>query len=90
MRIAGKGKELFESAGTWLLGLIGDDRSRIEDQLALDGADISSFATAAELWERFQARPARLVITARRFGDDFDGLELVSGMEEAGVVRKVT
>jgi DNA-binding response OmpR family regulator len=54
-----------------------DDRSHIEDQLVLDGADVSTFATAAELWERFQARPARLVITDRRFDDEFDVLELV-------------
>ena len=54
-----------------------DDRSHIEDQLVLDGADVSTFASAGELWERFQERPARLVITDRRFGDDFDGLELV-------------
>jgi DNA-binding response OmpR family regulator len=54
-----------------------DDRSHIEDQLVLDGADVSSFRSAAELWERFQARPARLVITDRRFGDELDGLNLV-------------
>jgi DNA-binding response OmpR family regulator len=54
-----------------------DDRSHIEDQLVLDGADVSTFRSAAELWERFQARPARLVITDRRFGDEFDGLNLV-------------
>lgn len=38
---------------------------------------MSTFSSASDLWERFQARPARLVITDRRFGDDFDGLELV-------------
>jgi DNA-binding response OmpR family regulator len=53
------------------------DRSHIEDHLVLDGADVSSFASARELWERFQLRPARFVITDRRFGGDFDGLELV-------------
>lgn len=54
-----------------------DERSRLEDQLVLDGADVSSFASAADLWERFQSRPARFVITDRRFGKGFDGMELV-------------
>jgi DNA-binding response OmpR family regulator len=54
-----------------------DDCSQIEDQLVLDGADVSSFHSAEELWEHFQVRPARLVITDRRFGDGFEGLELV-------------
>jgi DNA-binding response OmpR family regulator len=54
-----------------------DDRSHIEDQLVLDGADVSTFGSARDLWEHFQARPARLVITDRKFGSDFDGLELV-------------
>lgn len=53
-----------------------EDRSHIEDQLVLDGVDVSTFASARELWERFQQRPGRLIITDRRFGDDFDGLEL--------------
>jgi DNA-binding response OmpR family regulator len=60
-----------------------DDRPHIEDQLVLDGAYVSTFATAAELWERFQVRPARLVITDRHFTDDFDGLELVSRIRKA-------
>jgi DNA-binding response OmpR family regulator len=54
-----------------------EDRSHIEDQLVLDGADVSTFRSAAALWEHFQARPARLVITDRRFGDEFDGMVLV-------------
>jgi DNA-binding response OmpR family regulator len=53
-----------------------EDRSGLEDQLVLDGADVSAFPSARELWERFQARPARFIITDQRFGDDFDGLEL--------------
>ena len=52
----------------------GADRSRIEDQLVLDSADVSSFSSARSLWERFQDRPARFVITDRRFGEEFDGL----------------
>jgi DNA-binding response OmpR family regulator len=54
-----------------------DERSHIEDQLVLDGANVSCFGSAADLWEHFQTRPARFVITDRRFGDDFDGMELV-------------
>lgn len=53
-----------------------DDRSHVEDQLVLDHADVSTFSSAQELWERFQVRPARFVITDRRFGSEFDGLEL--------------
>ena len=58
---------------------IGDreDRSHFEDQLVLDGADVSTFASASELWEHFQIHPARFVLTDRRFSNDFDGLELV-------------
>jgi DNA-binding response OmpR family regulator len=54
-----------------------DDRSKLEDQLVLDGADVSTFPSASELWELFQTRPARFVITDLRFGSEFDGLELV-------------
>lgn len=53
------------------------ERSHIEDQLVLDGADVSSFASAEELWQHFQTRPVRFVITDRRFGAGFDGMELV-------------
>jgi PleD family two-component response regulator len=54
-----------------------DDRSSIVDQLVLDGADVSAFTSARELWDRFQERPARFVVTDRRFAPDFDGMELV-------------
>jgi DNA-binding response OmpR family regulator len=54
-----------------------DERSHFEDQLVLDCVDVSCFSSARDLWEHFQIRPARYVITDRRFGDDFDGLELV-------------
>ena len=54
-----------------------DDRSKLEDQLVLDGADVSSFASASDLWDLFQARPARFIITDLRFGTEFNGLELV-------------
>jgi DNA-binding response OmpR family regulator len=54
-----------------------DDRSKLEDQLVLDGMDVSTFATAKDLWDLFQTRPARFIITDYRFGTDFDGLALV-------------
>ena len=54
-----------------------DDRSHIEDQLVLDGVNVSCFASVQDLWNHFQTRPVRFVITDRRFGADFDGMELV-------------
>jgi DNA-binding response OmpR family regulator len=59
-----------------------DEQSHIEDQLVLDGADVSTFDSAEQLWERFQQRPARLVITDRRFNEGMDGLELVAGIRK--------
>ena len=58
------------------------DRSKMEDLLVLDGFDVSSFAAAQELWEHMQARPARFVITDRRFGGDFSGLDLVANIRK--------
>jgi DNA-binding response OmpR family regulator len=54
------------------------DRSQMEDTLVLDGFDVSSFATAKELWTQIQIRPARFVITDRLFGGEFSGLDLVA------------
>jgi DNA-binding response OmpR family regulator len=53
------------------------DLSRMEDMLVLDGFDISTFTSSSDLWEHFQARPARIVIVDRRFGDAAVGLDLV-------------
>jgi PleD family two-component response regulator len=53
------------------------DRSQIEDELVLDGADISVFSTASQLWSSFQKRPARFIITDRRFDENVGGLDLV-------------
>lgn len=50
-----------------------EERSRMEDTLVLDGFNIRSFATAAELWAAFQQTPARIVISERRFADGFSG-----------------
>ncbi len=54
-----------------------DDRSQMEDTLVLDGFNIRTFSSAADLWEAFQQTPARLVISERRFADGFSGLDLV-------------
>jgi DNA-binding response OmpR family regulator len=54
-----------------------EDRSKLEDQLVLDGSDVSTFSSASGLWDTVQARPARLIVTDQRFGGEFDGLELV-------------
>lgn len=57
-------------------------RSRMEDNLVLDGFDVRAFASAASLWEAFQQSPVRMVITERRFGEGLDGLQL------AGQIRR--
>ncbi|MGH7991696.1 MAG: hypothetical protein ACREDS_16090, partial [Limisphaerales bacterium] len=53
-----------------------DERSQIEDHLVSDGANVSAFKNAQELWNRFQERPARFVIADHKFGSDFGGLDL--------------
>ncbi len=54
-----------------------DKRSQIEDHLVLDGVNVSCFVSAQELWKHCKTRPVRFVITNRRFGTGFDGIELV-------------
>ena len=68
----------LETIGIYLAIHDAEDRSHIEDQLVLDGVDVSSFASAQDLWDHFQARPVRFVITDRRFEKTLNGLELVS------------
>jgi PleD family two-component response regulator len=58
------------------------DRSKMEDLLVLDGFDVSSFPTPQELWEHMKTRPARFVITDRRFDGDFSGLDLVANIRK--------
>lgn len=53
-----------------------DERSRMEDQLVLDGVNVSTFKNAEDLWNAFQISQARFIITDRKFGTDFDGIEL--------------
>jgi DNA-binding response OmpR family regulator len=54
-----------------------EERSHLEDALVMDHYNVSSFGTAFDLWTRFQLRPARFVVTDRRFPtSDFNGLDL--------------
>lgn len=66
-----------------------DERSSLEDLLVLDGADVSTFASAKDLWQLFQNRPARFIITDQRFGDGFDGLELVRQIRKSNALPYV-
>ncbi|MEO6036361.1 MAG: hypothetical protein ABIQ35_13995, partial [Verrucomicrobiota bacterium] len=50
-----------------------EECSRIEDNLVLDGVNVSTFHSAEDLWKQFQIRPARFIITDQRFGAEFDG-----------------
>jgi PleD family two-component response regulator len=59
-----------------------DDRSRIENLLVSDGFDVSVFTAAGKLWDQFQARPARFIITDKVFGQDFSGLDLARYVRE--------
>lgn len=53
-----------------------NQRSHMVDVLVLDSYDVSAFQSASELWERFQSKPVRFVITDRNFNDGFNGLDL--------------
>ena len=60
-----------------------EDRSHLVDSMILDGFNVTAFPSAGELWERFELRPARIVVTERRFEFGLSGLELV------GRIRKL-
>ena len=53
-----------------------EDASHIEDTLVLDGFNVSTFPSASALWDAFRQKPARFIITDRRFDDGFGGLDL--------------
>lgn len=52
------------------------ERSHIEDTMVLDGFDVRTFASAGALWEGFQQKPVRLVITESTFATGLSGLDL--------------
>jgi len=53
-----------------------ETRSHVENQLVLDGFEVSLFTSARALWSKFQDKPTRFVITDQNFDDNFDSLEL--------------
>jgi PleD family two-component response regulator len=57
-------------------------RSKMEDVLVLDGFDVSTFSTPQDLWDHFQARPARFVIVDESFEGNFSGLDLVERIRQ--------
>jgi sigma-B regulation protein RsbU (phosphoserine phosphatase) len=59
-----------------------DQRSHMEDSLVMDGFDVRTFSSAATLWDAFQQRPARMVITERRFGGGLSGLDLTRSIRK--------
>jgi DNA-binding response OmpR family regulator len=54
-----------------------DDRVHLTDSMTVDGFNVTPFASANELWNAFQLRPARIVVTERRFEYGISGLDLV-------------
>lgn len=55
-----------------------DDRAHLTDSMIVDGFNVTAFSSADELWNCFQSRPARIVVTERRFDYGVTGLELVA------------
>ena len=55
----------------------------MEQLLVLDGFDISAFPSAEALWEVFQARPTRMVLTERSFpSSELTGLGLCRNIRQ--------
>jgi DNA-binding response OmpR family regulator len=54
----------------------------MEDNLVMDGFDVRTFSSAAMLWDAFQKRPARMIITERRFGGGLGGLDLTRNIRK--------
>jgi DNA-binding response OmpR family regulator len=59
-----------------------DDRTHFADSMIVDGFNVTAFPAASELWECFQTRPARIVMTERRFDYGLSGLELVNRIRQ--------
>jgi DNA-binding response OmpR family regulator len=53
-----------------------DERAKLENLLVLDGFEVSVFALASDLWEIYRVKPARIVISDRRFNDQMSGVDL--------------
>jgi DNA-binding response OmpR family regulator len=59
-----------------------DDRSHLVDSMIVDGFNVTAFASAGDLCDQFQLRPARIVVTERRFDFGLSGLELVGRIRQ--------
>lgn len=59
-----------------------DDRLHWTDEMVLDGFDVTSFASAEDLWNSFLIRPARILMTERRFEFGISGLELLTRVRQ--------
>jgi putative two-component system response regulator len=59
-----------------------EDRSKIENLLVMDGYRVSVFASASDLWDIFRIRPARIIISDRRFPDMMSGVQLTQRIRE--------
>ena len=55
-----------------------DDRSHLVDSMIMDGFNVTAFPSANDLWQHFQLRPARIVMTERRFEYGLSGLDVVA------------
>ena len=59
-----------------------DDRTHYADSMIVDGFNVTAFPAADELWNCFQLRPARIVMTERRFDYGLSGLQLVERVRQ--------
>jgi DNA-binding response OmpR family regulator len=59
-----------------------DDRAHWADSMIMDGFNVTPFANAGDLWTCFQLRPARIVMTERRFEMGLSGLELLTHIRQ--------
>jgi len=59
-----------------------DDRASYADSMVVDGFNVSAFPCADDLWHSFQMRPARIVMTERRFEFGLSGLQLVERIRQ--------
>jgi CheY-like chemotaxis protein len=59
-----------------------DDRTHYSDSMVVDGFNVTAFPSAGDLWQSFQLRPARIVMTERRFEYGISGLQLVERIRQ--------
>lgn len=59
-----------------------DDRAHYADSMIVDGFDVTAYPSADDLWNSFQLRPARIVMTERRFEFGLSGLQLVERIRQ--------